>query len=518
MGNFAICHYSRIEAQPDGSFHLRYVLDRAEIPTVTEKKALDADGNGVITDSEKAAYLAGQRELLIPNLQLEVGGTPAALSVTGSDLRLSPGAGGLETLRVTLEMEARPAGGAPAGPVSVHYRDDSYPMRTGWKEIIAVGAGGARIANATVPATDHSAGLTVYPRDVVPPQDTEAQFDVTWGAGPGGAAAAAAPTSSGSMPTPSDRFTQSIAEVHLTPLLIVLGILAAFVYGGFHALGPGHGKTMVAAYLVGTRGTPRHALLLGVIVTITHTLGVFALGLATLFASKYVVPERLYPVLSALSGMSIFGVGIYLLSTRLRSASATVHAHAHDHSHDHHHHHHDHEHADASDHTHFDWHAHYDHDLHSHDHGHASHSHDLDDHHGHDHSFGYHTHEIPEGPVTPKALLALGVSGGLVPCPSALIVLLSAIALHRLAYGLVLITAFSLGLASVLIAIGLAVVSARGWLERLPASRRVGASLRLGDSRARTLLLRGLPVASAAAVTLIGLALTLRALVPDAAP
>ena len=139
-------------------------------------------------------------------------------------------------------------------------------------------------------------------------------------------------------------------------------------------------------------------------------------------------------------------------------------------------------------------------------------------HHGHDHGFGYHTHEIPEGPVTPKALLALGISGGLVPCPSALIVLLSAIALHRLAYGLALITAFSVGLASVLIIIGLMVVSARNWLERLPLAKRLGAALRLDDSGRRALLLRRLPIASAAAVVMIGLVLTLRALAPGATP
>jgi ABC-type nickel/cobalt efflux system permease component RcnA len=222
--------------------------------------------------------------------------------------------------------------------------------------------------------------------------------------------------------------------------------------------------------------------------------------------------------------MSIFGVGIYLLSTRLRSsAHATVHPHTHDHTHelDHHSHYHDHEDDDASDHTHSHEHTHdhdHEHDPGHHHHGLDAHSHGLDEHHRHDHGFGYHTHEIPEGPVTPKALLALGVSGGLVPCPSALIVLLSAIALHRLPYGLVLITAFSLGLASVLIAIGLMVVSARGWLERLPATKRVGASLRLGNSRVQALLLRGLPVASAAAVTLIGLVLTLRSLMPGTTP
>ncbi|MCC6444982.1 MAG: sulfite exporter TauE/SafE family protein [Armatimonadetes bacterium] len=219
------------------------------------------------------------------------------------------------------------------------------------------------------------------------------------------------------------------------------GLLIAFLFGALHALSPGHGKAMVAAYLVGSRGTARHAVFLGLVVTVSHTAGVFLLGLVTLFASRHVVPDRLYPVLNIGSGLAVCAVGARLLYNRA---------------------------------CHFR-------DEHSH-----LHPHPLE--HSHSH--------IPKGPVTAGALLALGVSGGMVPCPSALVVLLSAVALHRIAYGLALIAAFSLGLASVLVAVGLAVVSARGWISRLPASGPV---------------LERLPVASAALITLIGIGLILRA-------
>jgi nickel/cobalt exporter len=239
--------------------------------------------------------------------------------------------------------------------------------------------------------------------------------------------------------TPRDAFTQAVAHGDLGPALVLTGLLIAFAFGALHALSPGHGKAMVAAYLVGTRGTARHAVLLGMVVTVTHTLGVFALGLAALLASHYVLPERLYPVLGALSGLLVFAVGVRLLYFRVRrllrgprqpSSSAAAH------------------------------------------------------------------HHMPEGPVTPQALLALGVSGGIVPCPSALVVLLAAVALHRIAYGLLLIGAFSLGLAAVLVGIGLLVVHARRWLDRFTVSAA---------------LLRRVPVASAAVITLIGVALVIRA-------
>lgn len=221
-------------------------------------------------------------------------------------------------------------------------------------------------------------------------------------------------------------FTKTLIHQQLNPTLVITGFGIAFLFGAGHALSPGHGKTMVAAYLVGSKGTPQQAVLLGLVTTITHTLGVFILGIVALVASKYIVPATLYPILSLLSGLTVCGVGFWLLDRCLFDREHT-------HKHDHHHSHHEHTHK-----------------------------------HGHHHS---HYHGSSKS-VTTRSLIALGIAGGIVPCPSALVLLLSAIALHQAAYGVALISAFSLGLASVLVAIGLVVVYAHQWIDRLPNSAR----------------------------------------------
>jgi ABC-type nickel/cobalt efflux system permease component RcnA len=264
-----------------------------------------------------------------------------------------------------------------------------------------------------------------------------------------------------------------------------------------HALTPGHGKTIVGAYLVGSRGTPKHALYLGLTTTITHTLGVFALGLVTLFAAHFILPEKLYPWMSLLSGLFVIGLGATLIISRYRSARLAnplrnfvgrianppyttsvrpidvgriakppytlqaAHPHHHAHSHDHHH-------LQGT---------------HPHDHDHPDHSH------------------LPPGadgaPVTWRSLLLLGISGGMLPCPSALVVLLGAIALDRIGLGLALVLAFSLGLAGALTAIGVLFIYAGRFFERLPSRGKI---------------LRFVPVLSALLITLIGIAISLRAL------
>jgi nickel/cobalt exporter len=496
MGNFSINHYARFEAQAR-QITLRYVLDFAELPTVTEREAMGASGNGPVPEAVSQAYLRGKALTLRDGLTLTIDGNPASLSVTPVTVELRPGAGDLSTMRLVLDLAAPLPAARTGAMVQVAYRDNNYAERTGWKEIVVVGGAGTALPTSSVSGSDVSKELTVYPANptLAPPQQTEATFTVA----PGGVASASPPVIASPQPqasnthTPQDAFTQAIARKQLTPGVMLLGLLIAFVFGSFHALSPGHGKTMVAAYLVGSRGTARHAVSLGVIVTVTHTLGVFALGLVTLFASKYVVPEKLYPILSVVSGLAVFGVGVWLLTSRLRGI-ADDHGHAHDHSHTHDHEHphthdHDPDHAHGPDEIHLHL---ADHD-HTHDHDH-SHTHDADG--GHSHGFGHHHHHVPDGPITARSLLALGISGGIVPCPSALVVLLSAVALHRIAYGMALITAFSVGLASVLIIIGLMVVSTRHWFERFPASEG---------------LLRRLPVASAAAITLIGIMLVIRA-------
>jgi ABC-type nickel/cobalt efflux system permease component RcnA len=256
--------------------------------------------------------------------------------------------------------------------------------------------------------------------------------------------------------TPRDRFTELLTVAPASPHLVLLALLIAAGLGAFHALEPGHGKTMVAAYLVGARGTAGHAVLLGLIVTAAHTAGVYLLGAVTLYASRYFVPERIYPWLGVVSGLTIAGLGLSLLRRRYRGAAP--------HYHD------DHDHREHS-------HAH---DLHSPPHGH---------HHTHGH---HHAH----GDVTLRQLFTLGVTGGIIPCPAALVVLLSALSLGRVGFGLVLIVAFSLGLASVLIITGLLMVFARRLMARVQ-----------GDG---TLVSRWLPLTSSAVITIIGLAIVLQ--------
>ena len=504
MGNFSINHSARFEAKSK-QLTMRYLLDFAEIPTADRMAKLDTNGDNQVNAREKSAYLKTEAPRFLKGLTLRLNSKKVALAARNSNLEVRPGAAGLSTLRVWMNCLVPLS---PKGKTRVEYRDANFEGRTGWMEIVAVAGKGRAIRDSNASSVDLTRGLTVFPTDagMVPPRQTSASFSVV-AAGANEIASPQiqdkpnAPVSASNDQTPQNRFTQSIAERNLTPSLILWGILFAFAFGAVHALSPGHGKTMVAAYLVGTRGTPKHAVLLGLVVTITHTAGVFALGLALLFASRYILPEKLFPALSALSGMLIFGVGLWLFMSRWQGLTAgQAHSHSHDghsHSHDHDEHTHDHDHGDH---------------LHSHDDVEHSHSHDEDHTHSHDedhtHSHGAHVHShggrahshaVPEGPITMKTLVALGISGGIVPCPEALVVLLAAIKLHRIGYGMVLITAFSIGLAAALIAIGMLVVSARQRLSRLD---------RFGEGSA---LVRFLPIGSAAIITLIGAVLTLRA-------
>jgi ABC-type nickel/cobalt efflux system permease component RcnA len=211
---------------------------------------------------------------------------------------------------------------------------------------------------------------------------------------------------------------------------------------------------MVAGYLAGSRGRPKDAALLGLTVTITHTSAVFALGFITLAASAYVLPEDLYPWLGVASGAMVIAIGLWAIWTRLRRWRAMRVEHEHGHNHVHHHH------------------------DHSHDHG------------------------PPEGPITTRSLIALGVSGGIVPCPSALVVLVAAISQHRLGLGFALILAFSIGLAATLTAVGLAVLHGGRLIARLRPERRLFGGRISG----------ALPALSATLIVVAGTLITLRAL------
>jgi nickel/cobalt exporter len=293
--------------------------------------------------------------------------------------------------------------------------------------------------------------------------------------------ASAAAQTSGQTAAGNDYLARLLHQGEISWGMMLAGLAVAFALGAVHAMSPGHGKTIVAAYLVGSRGTASHAIFLGGMVTFTHTITVFLLGLGTLFLSRYILPEKIVPVLGVISGVSIVWIGAILLYKRIRAARHMAH----------HHHHHEHDHGHAHDHGHHDHEHAHDHE-HPHDHGHEHHDHGTL---LHDHGDGHVHSHVPEGEISMGSLMALGASGGLVPCPSALVLLLSAIALGRTGLGLGLLVAFSLGLAGVLMAIGLIVLYAK---HLLPDSEKAS----------RHAAFRLIPVASAAVIVCVGLIMT----------
>jgi nickel/cobalt exporter len=482
LGNFTVNRYSRVELTP-GVARIRYVVDMAEIPAFQERPAIDANRDGRIDDGEADAYGGRLAEQLRENLRLVVDGRPVALSIDTRELSFPAGQGGLDTMRFAAWFE----GSLPTldGGVSAEYRDDNFANRLGWKEIVVRGGPGVDVTGSSVADADLSNELLAYPEDLLqsPPDQQSASFSLALGTGQEltGSSGSGVATA-----RQQDRFAALITR-ELTLPVFLLSLLVAMGLGALHALGPGHGKTVVAAYLVGSRGTAKHAVFLGITVTLTHTSSVFALGLIVLFLSDFILPEQIFPWLSFASGAMIAVLGLALLIGRTRTllakrrAAATsqpagglASAHAHVHGT-----------AGLQSHSRMRYHE-------------AEHEHDGLD--AHSHGGRTHSHLPPGadgGRVTWRSLLALGISGGLLPCPSALVVLLTAISIHRLGYGMLLILAFSVGLAGVLTAIGIVLVHARGLFSRLPL-----------DSA----LARVMPVLSAAVVTALGVAIAMRAL------
>jgi nickel/cobalt transporter (NicO) family protein len=440
LGNFSVNHLTVVRASSD-RVDVRYVLDQAEIPTFQER--------GV----SAARVLARKRAEVARGVTLTVGGRPAALILRpGGRIAFPRGAGGLRTTRVELLLSARVA---PRGAVVV--RDATFAGRVGWRAVLAEPGRGTAV-RSDVTSADPTRRLHAYPDALLasPANRTVAHLRVSAGAGTvtaprGDGGAGTTTTDRGAGDGLGSVFERAAAG---QGVLLAL-LLAAFGWGAVHALSPGHGKAMVAAYLVGTRGTARHALALGLTVTVTHTIGVFALGAVALALSAYVLPEDLYPWLNLVSGLLVLGVGASVVRSRVRRARTPAHEH----------HHHAHDHAQG------------------HDHG----DHHHGDGHHHDHS-----------DLRPRALLAMGASAGLIPCPSALVVLLGAVAQHQIGLGMVLIVAFSLGLAATLTGLGLLVV----------AAGRV--STRLSGARAGRVL-AVLPALSSLAIVAVGLALTAQA-------
>jgi ABC-type nickel/cobalt efflux system permease component RcnA len=412
LGNFSVNHLSEVRVSDD-RVDVRYLLDQAEIPTFEERGRPTAE------------LLAAKRAEALRGLELTVDGRQVPLRADGPGAIAFPqGQGGLKTTRVELRLSA-----AANDPRRIAFRDATFDGRVGWRAVVAKPGEGTAV-RADAPSGDPTNGLRSYPEDALdsPLDRRSATFEVR----PGDGTLVAPRAEGGERVTTRSGgggFAGLFEDAAAGEGVLALLLLAALGWGALHALSPGHGKAMVAAYLVGTRGTARHAVALGATVTVTHTIGVFALGLVTLALSQYVLPEDLYPWLTLVSGLLVVVIGAGVLRSRLRARRA---AHAHDH------------------------------------------------HHEHDHDVSW------------RGLIGMGAAAGLIPCPSALVVLLGAISQHEVALGLLLIVAFSAGLAATLTALGLTVVYARRMTTRL----RIPAAL---------------PALSAVAIVAVGCVLTAQA-------
>jgi ABC-type nickel/cobalt efflux system permease component RcnA len=451
----------------------------AEIPAFQELDRIDTNGDGKASAVELHQYADQAAGQLADRLLVSVNGARVPLTVLTKNASLLAGAGGLETLRFELDLVGEFSKVGATEACDLRLEDENYPERIGWREIVVVPLSGITVFNSSAFGNGLSDELKSYPSGMLaaPLAEREAQLSFARGPMPAGARALVSRDGRPAQTPARDRLAELIAVPHLTPGLAPLGLLFAVMLGAVHALSPGHGKTVVGAYLVGSRGTTRHAAFLGLTVTITHTAGVFALGVVTLLASEYVVPEKLFPVLTFVSGAIVTGIGLSLLSRRLRKARSWG-LHPHTQIHD----------------GHGDSHAQGETQVHDHIH--------LTDPAEHAHGGQTHSH-LPPGadgsPVTWRSLLALGISGGILPCPSALVVLLAAISLHRVGYGLMLVVAFSIGLAGVLTTIGLAFVYAGRLVKSTGKFDR---------------LARVLPVFSAFVITCAGAAICYEAVKP----
>ncbi|MGH2693342.1 MAG: nickel/cobalt transporter [Actinomycetota bacterium] len=436
LGNFTVNRFSGLEISRS-EITLHYVVDMAEIAAFQEIPEIDTDSDERAEPAELDAYAVVLGDRLLAGLALTAGDDPVELVVERTDAALLPGQGGLKILRIEIEY----TGDLPDARTTIGYTDANYSSRIGWKEIVAYTSEGQGLAESSVPSRSISDELRSYPEDMLssPLQVTAAEVSVAPGAAGEVPSAAERAVESAPPELAGGWFTRLVERRELSPFFVLGAVGLALGAGALHALGPGHGKTVMAGYLVGSEGHVRDAVTIGIAVSLMHTASVVALGLITLWASSLFPPETVYPWLSLTAGVVVLGLGGWLLYARLRHRRAHRHG-------EHHHHHHDH----------------------------------------------------PNGALLSwRGLGAVALAGGLLPSPAALIVLLGAVALHRVAFGVALVAAFSVGLAAALTLIGILVLRARSF-----AARRLG-------SRVATWI----PIASASVICAVGAVLTWRAAV-----
>ncbi|MFD3588315.1 nickel transporter [Streptomyces sp. NPDC058683] len=572
LGNFTVNKYDGLVAAP-GQLRVDHVEDLAEIPATQAKPDLKRLGTAGWAEQRCATAADGST--------LTVDGRATALTVATSHAELRPGQAGLDTLRVECRLTAPLPKGSTA---TLSFHSAGTDTGPGWREITARGDR-MTLTRTDVPKTSVSHELTSYPKDLLssPADVTTAAVHVR----PGGPALAEerqdAPGAA-ILPRGVDHWTQALTDLvarnHLSVGFAALALFIAIGLGAMHALAPGHGKTLMAATAAarGGRARLRDVLPLAASVTVTHTLGVVALGILVTAGSA--ATPSVIAWLGIASGLMVLAAGANLTRRAWRNrAHEQAHAHGHHHEHDHAH---EHEHAHAAaekrelalvgaheqghvharTHDHGDGHAHaherghtHDHDHehghpHPHDHGHShadghSHGHDARAHAtattaeadgrsasltarpalegeavqaeggsggaapsaGHTnmpHSHGGFTHTHDTAP-TLRGTILLGFAGGLVPSPSAVVVLVGAAALGQAWFGLLLVVAYGVGLALTLTAAGFAVVKLGTGMTRVLDKRP-----RWTTHPMATLVRRTTPLASALVVVALGAGLVLK--------
>ncbi len=441
LGNFTINHLSKLSFTAE-RVSVRYVLDMAEIPTYQAMREATPDGK--MNASQLAAWARGEAAVLLPQLHVRSADAPLELKLDGVSARTRPGAGGLPTLYVTLASHAPLTAGHTGRTFS--FADETFPGRLGWHDVVVA------------PATEPTRELQSYPSALIGSPRQLTAVDVA--AGPDGTVARVTPhaeAQTGGLPATSAARSNQLSDMLARGTsdwgFVALTFLVAIALGALHALEPGHGKTLLAISLVGARATVKQAGILAGSLTIAHTIGVLALGVAINLFKGYFVPESIYPWITLGAGLTIAVIGARAIARQVQERRPLAHAHAHGHAHAHPH---EHEHVHHPDALHDRAHAH----GHSH-----SHSHDDLEH--------AREHAIPgNAPLTFGGTVWAAMSGGVAPCPAALVVLLAAIALNQVTYGIFVIVAFSLGLALTLTGLGIAVVRGAGWLQGRPQFER----------------------------------------------
>lgn len=420
LGNFTTNQYVGIHVDGEGLM-VDYVLDLAEIPASAQRREIDHDQDGEVDEREAAAYADDQCSEVGRRLEVASNGSAIPLQPEGRHIRFPEGEAGLVTLRLECRLSG---GGVPAGQFDLNVENGLFPDRLGWREMVLTTEGFDAVTDLASESTTER--LTAYPTELL-----SSPIDIRLGS------AKLTPSSESSRGAPPPEVGAESSAVGSNPVDALAGLIdpgagspalpvamgVALGLGVLHALAPGHGKTVMAAYLVGSRGNLRQAILLGAAVAVSHTVGVLGLGLVTLLGTAAFAPERVFSVLSSISGLIVTGIGVWMLARWWRNRGGEGHGHDHDHTHDH-----------------------------DHDHDRA-----------HTHGGIVHSHALPAGWADKsgwKLLASMGLAGGLVPSTSAVVLLLAAVNLGRVPLGILLIVLFGVGMAATLVGVGLGIVGA----------------------------------------------------------